>query len=70
MYYPKRVPTQIVTRMQAELAKVLGTTEIARSFETIGVEPAPSTPAELEAYMRSETDRWRKVIAQAGIRVE
>ncbi len=70
MYYPKRVPTQIVTRMQAELAKVLGTAEIARSFETIGVEPAPSTSAELEAYMRSEMDRWRKVIAQAGIRLE
>ena len=70
MYYPKRVQPEIVARMQAELAKLLGTVEIARAFDALGVEPAPSTPVELDAYMRSETDRWRKVIATAGIRLD
>ena len=70
MYYPKRVAPNIVARMHAELMKVLETAEIARAFDALGVEPAPSTPAELEAYMRAETERWRKVIATAGIRVD
>ena len=70
MYYPKRVQPEIVARMQAELAKLLGTVEIARAFDALGVEPAASTPVELDAYMRSETDRWRKVIATAGIRLD
>lgn len=70
MYYPKRVSTDIVMRMHAELVKVLAIPEIARSFDTLGIEPAPSTPAELDTYMRAETERWRKVIATAGIRLE
>lgn len=70
MYYPKRTPAGIVTRMHAEIGKVLAQADVARTFDTLGIEPAPSTPAELEAYMRAETERWRKVIATAGIRVE
>jgi len=70
MYYPKRVSAPIVTRMHAELVKILALPEIARAFDALGVEPAPSTPAELDAYMRAETDRWRKVITTAGIRLE
>lgn len=70
MWYPKRTAPAIVTRMHAELAKILALPEVARSFDALGVEPAPSTPAELENYVKTETDRWRKVIATAGIRLE
>jgi tripartite-type tricarboxylate transporter receptor subunit TctC len=70
MWYPKRTPSSIVTRMHAELAKVLALPEIARAFDTLGIEPAPSTPIELENYVKAETERWRKVIATAGIRLE
>ncbi len=70
MWYPKRTSPDIVTRMHAELAKVLALPEVARSFDALGVEPASSTPAELESYVKAETERWRKVIATAGIRLE
>ena len=70
MWYPKRTSPDIVKRMHAELAKVLALPEVARSFDALGVEPAPSTPAELESYVKAETERWRKVIATAGIRLE
>ena len=30
---------------------------------------APSTPAEPTAYMRSETERWSKVIKTAGLAI-
>lgn len=70
MYYPKRVAADIVMRMHAEIGKILKLPEIARSFDALGIEPSPSTPAELDAYMRAETERWRKVIASTGIRLE
>jgi len=70
MYFPKRVAPEIVARLRNELVKILGNPEIARAFDALGVEPAPSTSSELEAYMRAETERWRKVIAVAGIRLE
>jgi tripartite-type tricarboxylate transporter receptor subunit TctC len=35
----------------------------------LGVEPAPTTPEQFDAYIRSETDKWAKVIRQANIRI-
>ena len=35
-----------------------------------GVEPAPSTPAAFDAYIRAETTKWSRVIRQAGIKLE
>jgi len=49
---------------------VLTSAEIAQLFQAQGVEPAHTTPQELEALMRSETERWRKVIQTAGIRLD
>jgi tripartite-type tricarboxylate transporter receptor subunit TctC len=39
----------------------------ARRFLDLGLEPRPSTPAELGELMASEVARWSRVIAEAGI---
>ncbi len=70
MYFPKRVQGSVVSRMRAELVKILENAEVARSFDALGIEPAPSTPEQLDTLMRAETERWRKVITTAGIRLE
>lgn len=70
MYFPKRVPPPIIARMRTELVRILDTSEVVKLFEAQGIESAPSTPEELAAYQLAETERWRKVIATAGIRIE
>jgi tripartite-type tricarboxylate transporter receptor subunit TctC len=35
-----------------------------------GVSPAGGTPEQLYEQIRKEIDMWRKVIAQAGIKIE
>ena len=50
--------------------KILKSPETAQAFSAQGVEPAWTTPKELEAYMKAETGRWRKVIQTAGIKLE
>jgi tripartite-type tricarboxylate transporter receptor subunit TctC len=52
------------------LVKILLSPEIERQFAQNGVEPANSTPQQLAAYMRAETERWGKVIRTSGIRLE
>jgi tripartite-type tricarboxylate transporter receptor subunit TctC len=32
-----------------------------------GVDPAPSTPEEFAAFIRVETDKWAKVVKEAGV---
>lgn len=57
-------------KLHAELVKILTSREIAQAFAAQGVDPAHSTPKELEAHMRKEAERWGKVIKSAGIKIE
>ncbi len=70
MFAPKRTPAPVVEKLHGELVKILTSPEIARAFAAHGVDPAHSTPRELEAYMRAESTRWGKVIKTAGIKLE
>ena len=70
LFVPRKTPTTVVSKLHRELVSLLTSAEIAQLFQAQGVEPAHTTPQELEALMREETERWRKVIKTAGIRLE
>ena len=70
VFLPRRTPPAIVNRLHAELVKILVSSAIEKQFAQNGVEPANSTPQQLAAYMRAETERWSKVIRTSGIRLE
>jgi tripartite-type tricarboxylate transporter receptor subunit TctC len=43
---------------------------MAQRLASQGAEPRSTTPAELAIFMRDETERWKKVIKSAGIRID
>ena len=63
-------PQDIVARLHQETIRVLALPEVKERFSTQGIEPAGSTPAQFAAYLRSELDKWAKVIKTGGIKVE
>ena len=67
---PARTPREIVMRINADLNKVLSQPEFVQRILIQGVEAATSTPAAFGEMIRSEEDRWRKVIKSAGIAPE
>jgi tripartite-type tricarboxylate transporter receptor subunit TctC len=67
---PARTPKPIVTRLNAELVKILAQPEVKERFASMGVEPVGSTPAQFAEHLKSETVRFAKVIKAAGIRAE
>jgi tripartite-type tricarboxylate transporter receptor subunit TctC len=67
---PARTPRAIVTRVNADLTKILAQPDLAQRMLSQGIEAAGSTPEALAEMMRSETERWRKVIKGSGIAVE
>ena len=70
IFAPKRTPGAVIQKLHGELVKILTSADIAQAFAAQGVEPAHSTPRELEAHMRKESQRWAKVIKTAGIKLE
>jgi len=70
LFAPRKTPVPVINRLHKELVSILSSAEIAKLFAAQGIEPAHTTPQELESLMRSETERWRKVIQTAGIRLD
>jgi tripartite-type tricarboxylate transporter receptor subunit TctC len=67
---PAGTPPAIVQRLNAEITAALNDEQIKTSMRNLGVEPAPTRPEAFEAYIRSETSKWAKVIRQAGIKID
>jgi tripartite-type tricarboxylate transporter receptor subunit TctC len=67
---PAGTPQAAVTRLHAELVKVLATREVGERFAAQGVEPASTTPQEFKAFLHKEVKRWAPVIKAAGMRVD
>lgn len=66
---PAKTPEDIVARINAEVMKALAQKDVADRLQGLGFEPpAPHSPAEFLAFMRRESDKWQKVIRDAGIK--
>jgi len=63
-------PSEIVARLQAEVARLLRLPEVRERLAALGAEPVGSTPAEFGAFVRAEHARWGRVIREKGIRSE
>jgi tripartite-type tricarboxylate transporter receptor subunit TctC len=67
---PAKTPRPIVEQLNRELGKVLRTPAAVSLLEKQGVDPEPTTPEALGAYMKREYDTWGKVVKQANIKAE
>jgi tripartite-type tricarboxylate transporter receptor subunit TctC len=67
---PAQTSKEIVTRLHRELSAILQTPEIKERFAADGGDAGGNTPEEFARYIRSETEKWAKVVKAAGIRQE
>ena len=64
---PAGTPPDIIARLNAEVAKALKQPEIIARFETLNVEPYPSTPEQLREAAEKEIAMWAPLIRDAGL---
>jgi len=67
---PKGTPQDIVDRLNAEIAKIMAKPAIREAWAKQGAVPMTMSPAEFDAFLRRDIDKWAKVIQQAGIKVQ
>ena len=60
-------PPAIVARLNRELHAILRLPDVLKQLETLGGEPNPSSPEEMQALVTREMARWSRVIASRGI---
>jgi tripartite-type tricarboxylate transporter receptor subunit TctC len=65
-YAPTGTSSEIVGKIQHFIATIYADPAVAQRLEETGINAVASTPAELDAYVRSETERWGKVIRDNG----
>jgi len=70
IFAPKGTPPEIVTRLHAELSKVLHAPEMKEQCATLGAEPIGNAPDELAAFLKADKARWGKIIQEKGIKPE
>ena len=69
-FVPARTPKAIITRLNAELVRILKSRQTNDFLLSTGVEVAPGTPAELARTVRDDTARYGKIIKAANIQAE
>lgn len=67
---PAGTPPEVVARLNAEITGALNDEANKTAMRNLGVEPAPSTPEAFEAYIRSESQKWSRVIKTANIKLD
>jgi tripartite-type tricarboxylate transporter receptor subunit TctC len=64
---PGATPKSIIERLNAATIKILSAPALKEQFIAQGLEATPSSPAEFDAYLRSEVAKWGKVIKAANV---
>ena len=69
-FAPAKTPEPIVRRLNEEMVRVLRDKEFADSLTALGVDAAPTSPAQLREWVVSETRKWGELARAAGIQPE
>lgn len=67
---PAGTPKEIVDKLNAEINKALKMPDVRQKLEAAGIEVQGGTPQDYAKVIRSDLDKWGKVIRQAGIQSE
>ncbi|WP_088278482.1 Bug family tripartite tricarboxylate transporter substrate binding protein [Ideonella sp. A 288] len=68
IYAPAKVSAATVQQINAAVNKALAAPEVRERFGKLGLEPTGGTPADLQALMKRDTDRWAPVVKASGFR--
>ncbi len=70
MVGPTGIPRPIVTRLNAEITKILNAPDSRERLTASGVNVETMTPEEIAVFLKAETRKLGKVVKDAGIKVE
>jgi tripartite-type tricarboxylate transporter receptor subunit TctC len=70
VFVPKGTPKEITDHLYREVAKALQQPDIKAIWEQQGAVAGGQPPAEAARFVRSEVDRWGKVVREAKLKID
>lgn len=67
---PAATPRDIVARLNAELVKIIHSSEFRKKMEDIGADPVGNTPAQMAAQIKDDTERFARLVKEAKVTLE
>ncbi|HMJ45306.1 MAG TPA: tripartite tricarboxylate transporter substrate binding protein [Pseudolabrys sp.] len=67
---PSKTPADIVDMLNREINTVLADPKLKTRLVELGGQPTPGTPADFGKFIASETDKWGKVVREAGLKTD
>jgi tripartite-type tricarboxylate transporter receptor subunit TctC len=67
---PAKTPQEIVNRLNSEIVRILKLPEMKERLLGLGADPVGNSAQAFAAFIKSEHDKWARVIRQANIRAE
>lgn len=68
IFAPAGMPADVVAKLNGALGEALKNPELIKAFAKVGVTPRGTTPQEGAAFLKSEFDKWKKVIEDGKIK--
>jgi tripartite-type tricarboxylate transporter receptor subunit TctC len=63
-------PRTIVTRLNAEMARIVNTDEVRSALVTAGFDIGAGTAEDFERFVQTEINKWKKVASVANVRID
>jgi tripartite-type tricarboxylate transporter receptor subunit TctC len=70
IFVPARTPQAIISKLHREIAAMARRPQIIERLVALGIEPEGNTPQEFAAQIRSESQKWARIIKLAKVTVE
>ncbi|MEY4882566.1 MAG: hypothetical protein RIS34_420 [Pseudomonadota bacterium] len=67
---PAGTPADVITKLNKTLVDALNSTAVKARFQVLGLEPTPSTAAQMAVYAKAEREKWAVVIRDSGIKLD
>ena len=67
---PAATPRDVIRRLDAELSKAVTAPDIRERFASLGVEPASRNAEQMAAYLKSEIDKYGKIVRAIGLKID
>lgn len=67
---PAATPTEVVTRLNAEVVKIINSPDFRKKMDEIGAQPIGDTPAQMAKQIKEDTERFAKLVKDAKVTIE